>query len=261
MSKLIDILKKVGEQSHAPMGFSHRASRGDTPTPMALVGQLTAEQLRRDPRLAEASADALLIWMDVWDDTVLDSVQPHLEGRLWGARFGSLGLDQAVCLKERGCDFVFFEAERTEVGVLDLDDLGKVIILEGKLDKDVIRAIGNLSIDAAFFTTDCDTSTMMVSTLMEFAQASALVGKSLVAPVGQNIAAQELLALRHAGIAGLVMNCSPPDVIASTRKALKGLPTHKTRARRKEALVPLGQAGLTGDNSPPDEDEEWDERL
>ena len=123
MSKLLDLLEKA--QTTTP-GIGFAASRQSASTPsLALIGRITAIELRESPGAADSPADALLVTLDPSDGASVGRVGEVLKDRLWGARVGSASLDDAQALKDAGCDFVVFDAEGTSASLLNDDDSGQ----------------------------------------------------------------------------------------------------------------------------------------
>ena len=61
MSRFIELLEKTGERAPSRLGFAPAVSREAAPPQIPLVARVLAENLAKDPELAEADATALLV--------------------------------------------------------------------------------------------------------------------------------------------------------------------------------------------------------
>ena len=260
MSVFVDTLAKSGQQSASPMGFGPASRQHEASPPVMLAGRVTPQQLAKEPGLADARVDALVLWLDSGGEVALDGVIDQLRERLWGVRLGAVSTDQAKQLKAKGCDFVLFEAEDTEAGVLDLEDLGKFISVSGELDEDTARAINELYIDGTFFTPGDDLLPLTVRKLIEIEQARGLVGKPFLLAAPAALSSVDLEALSNAAIAGLVVELSSLDDIVRIKEAIDKLPRQSASPVHRDALVPyIAPQAATHPPSPDEGDDEDDE--
>ena len=259
MSKFVDALSEVEHPSSGVIGFGPTARRSNAAPSILLAGQVTPQRLAKNPDLAEARVDALLLWMDSWDESGLDKVKDYLRERVWGVRLDNAGAEQARRLKDMGCDFIVFDAENTEAGVLDEEDLGKVISVAGDLDEDVARAVNELPIDAAFFAAEQDLRPVTVARLIHIQSVRGLLDRPFVMTAPGDLRANELDALRNAGITGLSVELSSLDEVSGLRKAIDGLPRRKVRPASRDALVPHVAQESVGDMPAPDEEGDDDD--
>jgi hypothetical protein len=259
MSRFIETLGRVGEQSSAPMGFARPVQIKATP-PVVIAGSVTPEALAETPDLARTDVDAVVLVLETWNEKAIEAAIAHLGESLWGLRTNSLSSDQARYLVEKGCDFVMFGAEDTSVGVLDEEDLGKLISITPDLDEDAARAIAALSLDGAFFTPDQASFPLTVRKLMDIGRIRGLLDTAFVMEAPGELSGEDLSALRDLGVAGLVLDLSAPDDVAKTREAVAALPRRKSKPARGVALVPdSSQAGAPEVPHDPDEDDEDDD--
>ena len=208
MSKFIDALSDVGHPFSEGMGFGPRLKRSSGGSSILLAGQVTLQQLAKNPDLAEAQVDALLLCIDSWDEANLDKVKAYLKECVWGVQLDNVDADQAKWLKDKGCDFIVFNAENTEVAVLDDEDMGKVISIAGDLDEDVVRAINDLPIDAAFLASDQDLKPVTVAKLIRIQSIRGPLDMPFVMAAPSDLSVKELEALKNADIVGLSVKLS-----------------------------------------------------
>ena len=245
MSKFIDKMEKVGLQLPTPLGFGTASKREEQPPAIMLVGHVTPDELAKTPGLAEAKVDAFLVSLGSWDEKVLDSIKEALGDRIWGVRVGDgINEEQAGLSKDKGCDFIVFEANNTSAAVLNDEDMGKVIAVDNGLDEDAAHAMQGLSIDGAMYSPEGDVLPLTVQRLIEIQQVHGLTGDPFVMSAPSELGAAELEAFRNAGITGLLVELSALDAVAKTREAINKLPRrkHKTSKGNIMPLVPFAPA-------------------
>ena len=258
MSKLIDRLEKVGQHAPIPLGFS-AASRRDEPAPeMVVIGRATSEDLAKKPDLAEANVYAILVSGDRWEGRVFNRVTKSLRERVWGVAVSGIDQDQAGKLQEKGCDFLVISAHDTAAGVLNNEELGKLLAVGPGLDEEVARAIQELPIDGALYSPEEPLLPLTVQKLIDVQIVRGLLDKSFVVAAPPDMGRTELQAFRDAGIGGLVVELSSTDAITRMNEAIADLPRRKTRPASRDAMVPHPFSGL-GTHVHGDEEQDDDE--
>ena len=258
MSRFVETLAGVGQHLAAPMGFGPASRHRDAAPNFVLTGRVTPQALRENPGLAEAKVDALLLWQDTWDEAALDGTTDILKERLWGAHLGGTGLDQVKRLQERGCDFIVFDAESTEAGVLNEEALGKFISIAGELSEDMARGISELPIDGAFLARNEELLPLTVRKIIDIGLLSWLMEKPIAMAAPRGLSPGDLETLMNAGIAGLVVELTSVKEIAKTRKAIESLPRPRTASPRREALLPPSIPATGADLPGPGEEGDGD---
>ncbi len=241
MSKLIDKLTKVGQQSPSRLGFGPPSRDKAKPSELVLAVQVGAAQIADEPDQAQ-DADAVLVQVDEWNGTVLDDLSTELKEQVWGVRVTPANAAIASVIKAKGADFVVFEAEGTEAAVLDGDDPAKLIALGEELDDDLARAVNSLPVDAAVFTPGGVDSPLGVADLMAIGRVNSIVGVPLLVTVAGRLSAEDLRALRDVGVRGILMDSPSSETIATTRKAIERIPPSKSKDGSRSALAPQGGA-------------------
>ena len=258
MSKFIEMLTKVDEQAPAPMGFGLRNADRRSANALAIAGTVAPSGLAK-AKAAVKSVDAVLLNSTDKDQKTLDKAAAKLNDEIWGVRGGTVSADQARHLAEAGCDFIVFDAEGTSAALLDIDDIGKVVTIGDELDDDMARSIAGVPIDAVLYTPGELDLPLTVGGLLALSRVRGLLDLPSIMAVSGAITGDDIAALRNVGIAGLVMDLSAPDDIASTAKAITSLPRKKPRHNRSNALVPRVAADGPqeyDDDDYPDEDED-----
>ncbi|MCH7626827.1 MAG: hypothetical protein IIC83_12970 [Chloroflexi bacterium] len=266
MSKLIELLDKTTEASSSPLGFGAASGRIATNLQIVLIGQAAADEINGSSTLADSKADAVLVTMTSLDGTALDGIQKALKDRLWGVRVGALSEEQAVLLKEKGCDFVVFDPENTAAAVLNDRELGAIIAVNADLDEETGGAITGLSLDAAIYAPGESLIPLTVQRLIEVQLVRDLVGKHFLISIPAGMTTSDLEALKNAGIAGMVMNLSSHEDIAKAKEAIDRIPHRRPKSRdggRYRAQVPSAGFVVASQQEvpdiPDDDDDEDDE--
>jgi hypothetical protein len=262
MSKFIEMLEKTSESAPSPLGFGASSRRGAVNPPVVLIGQITADELDKNPKLLESEADVILLTLTSSDEKAVNGVSDALKGRLWGVRVGAISEEQAASLKEKGCDFVVFDPENTAAAVLNDDDLGKIIAVSSDLDESAGQAISGLHIDCALLSPSESLLPLTVQKLIDIEMIRGLVGKYFVMAAPSEIARAELESFKNANIAGIVVNLSSAGEISRIKKAINDLPRRKPGARSRRGLMAqaptAGFAALSRGNEHDDDDDEDD---
>ena len=258
MSKFIEMLMKVDDQAPAPMGFGLKATDRRSANALAIAGAVAPSGLTK-AKAGIKTVDAVLLNSTDKDQKTLDKAASKLDGELWGVRGGAVNAEQARHLAESGCDFIVFDAEGTSAALLDIEDIGKVVTIGDELDDDMARSIAGIPIDAVLYTPSELDLPLTVGGLLALSRVRGLLDLPYIMAVSGAIEGDDISALRNLGIAGLVMDLSAPDDIASTAKAISSLPRRKPRHTRSSALVPHMAADdpQEYDDDYPDEDEEF----
>jgi hypothetical protein len=256
MSKFIDMLEKIGQETPGQIGFGPLSMRQVATPQIILVARLLPGDLEKDPGLGEARADAFLVGPASAEDPALDALAESIRNRVWGVRLEDFDSAQAKQLSKRGCDFIVFESMATEAAVLNEEDLGKIVTVGSSLGEEVIRAVGELPVDGFLFGPALRTLPLTVQTLVDIQLVRGLVDKPFIVEAPLGLGQEDLEALRNLGIAGLIADIPPLDRIENLKEAADNLPKRRPRRRLRGALVPQAPAAAGPQDSGPDDDDE-----
>ena len=255
MSRFIEILEKSGEPAPSRLGFAPAVSRDAAPPQIALVARVLAEDLAKDPGLAEADAAALLVGAEY---PIPEAAVQALEDRLWGVRLSpspsTLTVEQAQALAKQGCDFVIFESMDTEAAVLNDEDMGKIVVLTAETDEETVRALAGLSVDAVLFGPGIRGEPLTVSDLVAVQKVRQNVGRLFLVETPDGLQQADVEAMRNLGVDGLIVNVPPLKRASEVKKAIASLPKRQAQRDRTNALVP--GASMKDYDSEDDEGEE-----
>ena len=258
MSKLIEMLERASSPSQTPMGFGPASRRADERPALAIIGRALASELEADSGLAQADVEAVLVELHVRArQESLYAAFDALEGKLWG-----LSVDERVSLeiveaaRERGCDFVALDTLGAPASLLSEDDLGKLVTVEGDLDERTAAAIRSLSFDGALYHPPESLSPLTLGRLIGVQRAHRLLGNPFLVGAFGELSKPDLKELRDAGIAGIVMELSGQDAIASTRENIRNLPRSRPKPRQRRNVAPLVPSVQPGQAEVDDYDDE-----
>ena len=258
MSKLVDLLSKAGEQSPAPLGFGLASRRQESSPQIVVVARAIPGEMP-GKQLAEVRADAFLIGPESAEDPKLGKLAKQLEGRIWGVRLVEFNADQVRDLKEKGCDFIVFESMSTEAGVLNEEEVGVVATVDSELGELATRAIGELPLDAVLFSPPQRDLPLTVEKLIDIQVVVGLVDRPRIVEAPMGLGQEDLQALRDLGIAGVIVDIPPADVVATVKEAIDNLPRPKRRPTAGDALVPHATPPSPEMPAPDDDGDEDDD--
>ena len=255
MSRLIDLLDKT--QSTSP-GIGFAASRQAAAAPaIALIGRVTAMELSENSGLVDSPADALLVTLDASDTAAVRRVSDSLGDRLWGARVGSINAEDAIALKDAGCDFIVFDAEGTSAAVLNDGELGKIIAIgfdDPEFDEDEAKAIRTLDVDCALLTPPDPLLPLTVQKLLGIQKMRATVRKRSILTTPSEIGKDELETLRNAGVLSIAVSLSDAeDTVQRIKDDIASLPRRRSQSSRRGSSTPTVGFG-SGSSSVNDDD-------
>ncbi len=237
MSKLAELIRKATGRDLAPIGFRTRArTHSASLLIVARVGSAAGVA-----GAVKAGADVVLLAVES-----AKAGNAELKRAVEAAGTAALGLwvqaagsGDVIAAREAGIDHLVFGDEHTAAEVLLDDKLGLVLSLEEGLGDTHLRTIESLGLEAllvAYWE-----GVLTVRRQLELTRLAGLARKPLLLSVTADISAQQLEALRDAGVVGVVVEAepAPAGVIATLRERIAGLPPRRRRRpERFEALVP-----------------------
>jgi hypothetical protein len=249
MSKLIERIKKLGQSEETVVGFGSSRQQTRQPT-VLLIGQTSASSIGS---VGDTQVDAIVV-KGLAEE--MDSVGSALDGKVWGVRTEILDVDHATSLKKQGADFVVFNADSTDAAVLDIDDLGAVLIVNGAIEDEQARGLRSLSIDLALYVPNEELNELSITRLGQIQTAGSAIGKPIIVAVSDGISPKQVETLRNADVVGLLVDLSSTDRTAELRETIDNLPRKKRRS--EEANSPMVPLGGGSSKTEPDESDEDD---
>ena len=241
MSRFIDKLKQASQTETQPMGF--RKEKAVAKPRLLLVARLIRADIDKPVGLV-AGADAGLLTIKkpvpgIKELKKLIKAVPSIPWGLWLDGISSKGEKQVT---EVGCDFLVFPLEMP-LEVPDSDEIGKVLVVEALLERDLVRAIDKLPVDALFIAgQQAEGSYLTWHHLMLCRRFADLSNKPLLVLVPLDIAGDGLQLLWEAGVDGVVVEVSPGQPAGGFKKLRQIVDSLTPPSRRKRikarAIVP-----------------------
>jgi hypothetical protein len=231
LSKLLDRLNQISNNIK-PMGFRMATAKSETPR-LLLIAALSSGDSAA-VATAREHADAV-----IYSDTAkVEKAAAAIGDMPWGASLGEADGAQLGKLKDKGCDFIVFDAEKAPLAVLRDEGMGRVVELSPELPDGLVRTVTQLPIDMALIGGDAAIS---VRRLMVCQHISNLTSKPLLAHVPGDIAGEDLRELWEAGLSGVVLPISgdAKKELSTLKQAIDKLPASRRRkGGRTEVSLP-----------------------
>ena len=269
MSRFIDMLKQAIEGKAQRIGFGAALVQVKR-RPLLLMAKLDGLNSQLASDVANRGADAVVLPIrsaeerradaNVCCTGDLDAVKAALGDTPWGALSPSFSSEDVEKLKELGCDFVVFEAEKTPSALLE-ETIGKVLVVTPAISDVMARMVDQLPVDAVLLKDYASTEPYVtVQQLMDFRRIMSLSRKPLIISVAEDYDTTGLRNLRDAGIGGIifrVIDADSAERLKSLHEAIQALPASRKRTVEREAPV-LPQVGA-GPAAFEEEEEEEEE--
>ena len=231
MSKLIDLIGRLGQQSAQPIGFGALTGRVESSPTMALIGSAQAGKSGIDSANGLPDGVDAIVFSDEDAKPVLELLEAGApEDLVWGASVGSLGNTDLNSLVEAGCDYVLVEPAAPS-GVVGNPDLGTIVVTSKPADRLTGAALRSLSVDGSLNTSVIGDGGMNFATLVNVVKVGASIGGVMLVEVNDSVSTEDLTALRDAGVDGLVVPLENTQLVGQLVESIRELPPR----RRPEA--------------------------
>ena len=240
MSKLIELIRKLGQQSQQPLGFGALASRAESSPSMALIGAAPASRLSEFLDAIEGDAVSAVI-LDAND---VDSIREceRKEDLIWGVGPGPLTDDDVESLAGDGCDFFVIDPDTAPAAIVSHTDTASIVTLAEAPDRQTALALRGLGVSGSLSRPPANLAEIAYRDLVEIGRVGASVGGALILECPTTLSAAGLAALRDAGVDAIVVSLSDSDRVAELAAKIRELPPRKKSSRpaetRFQALAP-----------------------
>jgi hypothetical protein len=256
MSHFIDKLKQASRTTTQPMGF--RKEKILSKPRLILVARLSS--INSDipaEHLAGADAGLLNIKQNSEIKTIkeIKSIK-NIPWGIWLNGISNIGIKKVL---EIGYDFIAvpFEMQLLATGI---EGIGRVIVVEASLERDLLKALDKLPIDAIII----DDQQLKMGTftwrhLLLFKRFANTSNKPLLVPVSSDITSDELQAIWEAGVSGIIIEATTEQSLDEIKKLSNmidslALPL-KSKWTKMQAIVPKLREEVTPISD--EEDEEY----
>ena len=241
MSKLIEIIRKLGEQSQQPLGFGALTGRSESSPTLALIGTAAAN----------VGAEMEAIAGDVVDAVILDSNdavsvvgQGGMDSVVWGVGPGALSNEDVETLVSAGCDFFVIDPETAPAAIVSQSDVDTLVTLREPADRETAAALRGLGVNGSLSRPPADLSEIGYRDLVAIRRMGASVGGATLVECPREISTADLTALRDAGVDGIVVPLSESDRVSELASKIREIPARKRSSSpgetRFQALAPTG---------------------
>ncbi len=247
MSKLADAIRRSQRVESAPMGFA--AAR-----PALKASLLVGFFGPAGDAIKGRAAGADFILIDARGSSLSSADAKSARDQAAELPLGAwtnVGDSAAAnTLREAGIDFLVLDDSSPAAALLN-DDLGYVLALPLQPEETFLRSLEPLSLEALLLG-DVP-SPLTLAGQVELSRAGAIARRPLLCDVEAAASSDDLLCLRAAGVAGVMVGAAG---VAALKEAVATLPPRRVR-REERAVVslPRGQAAAeTGDDDDDDDD-------
>lgn len=257
MSKLLDLLQRIGDGSPAPLGFG--AARAENLPGLALAALVTADHQAGVAAAAQAGVDAAIL-SGVSGAAALSELAQTLDNATWGAYLPSLTEEEAQACQDGGADLVAFGLESPAAALTGESDLARLVSLAPDLSDRELRAVAALPMDCFVLDLTAVVGPWTLQDLVTLGSLSRRTDKYVLIQVSGAPGDKDLEALRDMGAAGLILDTAAvsAEELAVLKSKLLAMPRPRSRRReRLRATVP--GSGFTPSRAPAREDDDDDD--
>jgi len=229
MSKIEEKLKRLGRGG----GIGFRAATAPADPGMLLIVRMS-QQVSRS---VEGLADAFL----------LEAGAKPPSGAVWGTRPENPTAEALALLKEKGCDFVILDPEKTPASALG-GETAHFVQVDSSLADTILRSVEGLEVVGAFM--EMEVPALRVNHLLLCQRVAGLVHKPLLVTVSPDLSAEDVVQLKRVGVKGLVVRAEVGGKLEEWRQALLG-----AKEKGKEGVV-LPRSEPSEPPAPAEEEEE-----
>jgi hypothetical protein len=260
MSRLIGIFKKMRQVEPQPIGFMTNKIASEKPR-LQLIISVSLSNL---DNAAEAikKADAAILEIAKSDEVSgIEKACQLKENILAGVWLKATSAGTLKKLLNSECDFAVFPSS-VPLSVTQKEKLGKILELDASISEGLLRAAGDLPVDAVLVSGKEADIALTLNRVMLIQRIAYLVNKPILVSVPDDVTQNDLQTLWDMGISGVVIEAADEkssDKLAEISKAISKLnPAVFRKKARMTALLPRMQPETP---APPQEDggEEEDE--
>lgn len=249
MSKLADLIRQTTRIEGRRLGFGTRSTKKQAS--MTLVAIVPERWGQAVGEAAAAGADVFFLTGRPSDSDVRDAVAKS-QDKPCGLLTPEIDGGRLEKLHEAGIDFVALDTA-APASALSHETLGFVLHTREDMTDIQLRTLESLQLDALYI--ESNPSPLTIGRLMELRRASGLARKPLLLAVRQDVADDDLVALRDSGVTLLAVDMKDKgaaDAIRRLRGVMDNLPERrKGRDEANEPMLPhaaVAQADDDGDD-------------
>ena len=261
MSRLFEKLKEYTMTETQPMGFG--VAKVIAKLRPLLIARVTLQDVGNlTGQLVGADAVIVLISNKRPVTDTIKGLDSIAENTVWGGCLEDGAVEVAQKVYEAGGDFVVFNAAITPLILLENEELGKVLTVDVSLEGDLLRAVAAIPADVVLAVGEAlEGPIFSWQHLMSIQRLADFIRQPLLIPVSLKISATELEVLWGSGVAGVVVEVSGKESVASLRELrelIDGIEFSSRRRGKTGAVLPKptpdsGKAAIMPDEESEDE--------
>jgi hypothetical protein len=264
MSKLVDKLNNLGRVGRPSMGF-RTSGAGTNIVSVIVLAELTGKSEAEVKSIAGAGITAAIVDGAGLTSATLSKFTRNAENTILGLNLSGLKASSGWKLVTGDIDFVIFDTD-TPVNVFesrDMSSLGKVLALKLDTGSDLLRSVHSLYPDIDVVCINLRETDLTVESLMNCRRLVDFTGHPVLAQVNAPQSEAELLALRGAGVKGIILpretgtdeTQAIVDRVAALPKPDKRKDNQQVALLPKLGLAPAAKEDGEGGGDDGDEDE------
>ena len=237
MSKLLDLLQRIGDGSPVPLGFG--VARATNLPGMALVGLASAVDQAGVSVAAQAGLDAVLV-SGLGEAANYGNLAEAVGSVPWGVCDSTLSGEDVQACVEGGADLLAFGLDSAAAVVVGEDDIARVLIVSPDLSDRRLRAVSALPVDCFTLDMTAVSGPWILEDLVTVGSLSRRTDKYVLVQVSVIPSSGDLAALRDMGASGLILDLANVSVddLAGLKTSLLEMPRPRRRRDRSRTNVP-----------------------
>ena len=238
MSKLLDLISKLGQQAAQPIGFEALAGKVEASPSMALIGKASASTCDNDlDVVGRQLVDAVVFDPD---EAQLAFESGQFDDLIWGIVYRSMEDEALKSLVSAGCDFLLFDIDDSPAAILGQPDVALIVKLEAPVSRRTAGALRSLGVDGSWNVSGgTRLAGLKFEDLIEVARIGASTGGVMLINDEGGSSLEGLTALRNAGVDGLVTSLSDHQRVTELARTIKEMPPRNPRRpKTMQALSP-----------------------
>ncbi|MBI2935594.1 MAG: hypothetical protein HYY31_02110 [Chloroflexi bacterium] len=258
MSKLIERLERLRKAGPPRLGFGATAHRERLAPMLLIVSVADPKQLKE---AASAPTDAILLDPSAWESPTPSRPDPA-PGAPWGVAVKGISSEEITALRDKGCDFIAFEAASAPLEALKGEEMGRILIIPPQIDEQQARALENVPVDMVLLFSPTR-SPITLQSLLATASLRRQIGKPFLLSASTPLSPWELQCLRDIGVDGIVVTLEKGGTatLEALRTFLDQLPSRTPKRERFTPLIPQGAFNIPErpartEEAEPEEDDE-----
>ncbi|UCG10029.1 MAG: hypothetical protein JSW30_04690 [Dehalococcoidia bacterium] len=264
MSKFIDRLNQVSRVAPQTMGFRAGASLFAKPKMLLVASLVGADVAQLAKRVAGADAGLIAIAKASLAAKTFTKITQAAPKIIWGGWLKDIAVKDVAPVAKAGADFIVFPAATTPISIAQNKGLGKVLEVEASLGEGLLRAAGELPVDAVLIN-GSQKDSLTWHNLMLFQRFAELLAKPMLVSVPAEVTAGEFQSLWEVGVDAVVVEVGAGqamDRVKNLRGIIDKLTFPPQRKRKKtEALLPRVVPAAEAAAEEEEEEDEESDRL